>query len=68
MSLVITEGPSRERYLSVTVGHHMNVVANIDVAAIYFDVPWLHQHRAAAKGFKMWRDKVAYMPLFEKPN
>ena len=46
----------------------MNVIANVDVTAMYVDVPWLHYHGVAAKRFKIRGDKMADMPLFENSN
>lgn len=65
MSLVVTEGPRRKRYFAVAIGHHMNVVANIDVMSVYVDVPWFHQHGVAAKGFKTRCDEMVDIPFLE---
>jgi hypothetical protein len=52
----------------VTVGHHVNVVAYVDVTTMYVDVPWLHYHGVTAKGFKTRRDEMADIPLLENSN
>ena len=68
MPLVITEGPGRKRYLPMTVGHDVNVVTDIDVTTMHLDIPWLHYHWVATKGFKTWGDEMVNMPLLENSN
>ena len=35
---------------------------------MHLDIPWLHHHGVAAKGFKTGGDEVVDMPLLENPN
>ena len=52
----------------MTVGHDVNVVTDIDVTSMLLDIPWLHHHGVAAKGFETRGDEVVDMPLLENSN
>jgi len=52
----------------MAVGHDVNVVTDIDVTTMHLDIPWLHHHRVAAKGFETRGDEVVDMPLLENSN
>ena len=58
-------GPGGQAYGAIACGHYVHRGAEVDVGAVQFQMPWLHDHATRAEAFELWGDVMIHVPPFD---